>query len=61
MVRYSVYIDENQNEAYYTNKVIPSQLTSIGLGVAAGVTLLSGSALLYYNDTGAGLHWNGRF
>jgi hypothetical protein len=61
MPLYSNYIENNREDAYYRKEVIPSQLTSIGLGVAAGVTLLSGSALLYYNDTGAGFHWNGRF
>jgi hypothetical protein len=61
MPRYSMYIDGTRGETYYNNKVVPSQLTSVGLGVVAGAALLSGSALLYYNDTGAGFHWNGRF
>jgi hypothetical protein len=61
MPRYSRYIEKNQDSTYYDQQVLPSQLTSVGLGVAAGVTLLSGSALLYYDHSGTGIHFSGRF
>lgn len=61
MVRYSNYVETNQDATYYNTRVKPAQMLTLGLGVAAGATLLSGSALLYYDDTGAGFHFNGRF
>jgi hypothetical protein len=61
MVRYSNYVETSQDAEYYKTRVKPAQMLTIGLGVAAGATLLGGSALLYYDDTGASFHFNGRF
>ena len=61
MKRYKNYVENDRTEEYFLETVRPAQLVTVGLSVVTGATLLSGSALLYYDNRGAGLFWNGRF
>jgi|GEM_PF-2343297 len=61
MKRYKNYVENDRTEDYFLETVRPAQLVTVGLSVLTGATLLSGSALLYYDNQGAGLFWSGRF
>ena len=61
MERYKNYVEKSRDESYFLDSVRPAQLVTVGLSVIAGATLMSGSALLYYDNQSAGLFWSSRF
>jgi len=62
MVRYNKYVTENRDVDYYNDQVMPSWGVSMGLAAVSGISLLSGSYFLFYDDSGAtSLGLSGRF
>ena len=62
MVRYNKYVTENRDVDYYNDQVMPSWGVSMGLAAVSGISLLTGSYFLFYDDSGTtSLGLSGRF
>ena len=61
MVRYENYVERYQDPTYFSEKVQPAQMMSLGLGLVSGAALLGGSGLLFYGDNGTGFQFTGSF
>ena len=62
MVRYNNYVTQNNDRDYYNEQVMPAWGLSVGLAAVSGISLLTGSYFLFYDDKGAtSIGLSGRF